>query len=95
MDLIPCNDKETFISDIQKAFQESYEKAFGPCPKTILPRKDIEQSFSTEGAKIFFATENGKIVGGAVVVGGVVGSVVVSAGASDDTDDVCEEVSPG
>ena len=68
MDLIPCNDKETFISDIQKAFQESYEKEFGPCPKTILPRKDIEQSFSTEGAKIFFATENGKIVGGAVVV---------------------------
>lgn len=59
---------KNFINDIQTAFQESYEAVFGYCPQMVLPQKDIEESFIKTGSQSFFAIQENKIVGGAVVV---------------------------
>lgn len=60
-------EKETFIKEIQKAFQQSFEAENGPFDKTILPREDVEESLASEGAKAFFAEQDGEIVGGVLV----------------------------
>lgn len=68
--LIPIkeSDKEHFITDIQEAFQKGYEKEFGPCKDIILPRKDIQESFDSNGAEAYFAVLNNEIVGGTIIV---------------------------
>ncbi|MGN0267131.1 MAG: hypothetical protein ACI4D7_05575 [Lachnospiraceae bacterium] len=49
--IISDEDKNTFISEIQEAFQKAYVEEFGEFEKTILPTKDIEESFETKGLK--------------------------------------------
>ena len=66
--LIPVTDKQTFITDIQKSFQESYESVYGICDKIILPTIDIEESFNKNGSESYFAIEDNEIVGGVIVV---------------------------
>lgn len=60
--------KSLFISEIQEAFQESYEREFGKYEKTILPTEDIEESFNADGSEAYIAEMNGKRVGGAIIV---------------------------
>lgn len=62
LSLISVTDKQTFITDIQKAFQEGYESVYGICDKTILPTTDIEESFHKNGAERYFAIKNNEIV---------------------------------
>lgn len=61
-------DKNTFINEIQEAFQKSYENEFGKYDKVILPVEDIEESFNTVGAEAYIAEVNGKRVGGTIIV---------------------------
>ena len=61
-------DRNTFVSEIQKAFQQSYTAAFGEYEKTILPTEDIERSFNAKGSEIYMAEIDGERVGGAVIV---------------------------
>ena len=61
------DDKDLFIKEIQKAFQDAFEREYGKFCKTILPTSDIEESFNGEGAQILFAFDNAKRVGGVVV----------------------------
>lgn len=63
-----AEEKETFIREIQQAFQMAYEKEFGEFEKTILPREDIEESFSEYGSESYVAEVDGKRVGGTIVV---------------------------
>lgn len=63
-----AEDKNTFINEIQEAFQKSYENEFGKYDKVILPVEDIEESFNTVGAEAYIAEVNGKRVGGTIIV---------------------------
>lgn len=65
--IISAEDRETFISEIQEAFQIAYEKEFGKFEKTILPAKDIEESFETEGSEAYIAEIDGVRVGGTII----------------------------
>lgn len=40
----------------------------GSCSETILPKKDIEESFGAEGAEAYFPVSDGEIAGGLVLV---------------------------
>lgn len=66
--IITVEDKNVFISEVQEAFQVGFEKEFGHSDEKILPKKDIEQSFSAKGSEAYFAVVDGKIVGGTVIV---------------------------
>lgn len=61
-------EKSTFISEIQEAFQKAYIEEFGTFEKTILPTEDIEASFAAKGSEAYIAELDGKNVGGAVIV---------------------------
>lgn len=65
--ILTDEEKDLFIKEVQKAFQESYEAEFGKYDLTILPTRDIEESFNTEGACAYFAEVGEKRVGGAIV----------------------------
>lgn len=62
--LISEEDKNIFISEIQEAFQKAYIKEFGNFEKTILPVKDIEESFAAKGSEAYIAEIDGERVGG-------------------------------
>lgn len=66
--ILSAEEKNTFISEIQDAFQKAYVKEFGSFDQTILPAKDIEASFSAKGAEAYFAEMDGVSVGGTVIV---------------------------
>lgn len=66
--ILTVEEKNIFISEIQQAFQKSYEKEFGKFEKTILPFEDIEESFKEKGSKAYIAEVGGERVGGAIVV---------------------------
>lgn len=66
--IISGEDKNTFISEIQEAFQKAYVKEFGEFEKTILPTKDIEESFETKGSEAYIAEVDGERVGGTIIV---------------------------
>lgn len=66
--LVPIFDKQIFIKDIQKAFQDSYESVYGTCDKIILPTMDAEESLQKNGSESYFAIEHNEIVGGVTVV---------------------------
>ncbi|MGM9601512.1 MAG: GNAT family N-acetyltransferase, partial [Faecousia sp.] len=51
--IITVEDKNTFVSEIQEAFQNSYVSEFGEFEKTILPTEDIEESFNTKGSEAY------------------------------------------
>lgn len=60
--------RNTFIGEIQKAFQDSYEAEFGKYELTVLPCEDINESLNENGSEAYFAEVGGKRVGGIVVV---------------------------
>lgn len=66
--LISEEDKNIFISEIQEAFQKAYIKEFGNFEKTILPVKDIEESFAAKGSEAYIAEIDGERVGGTIIV---------------------------
>lgn len=66
--IISDEDKNTFISEVQEAFQKAYEEEFGEFEKTILPVKDIEESFHAQGSEAYLAEMDGERVGGTVIV---------------------------
>lgn len=66
--IITVEDKNTFVSEIQEAFQDSYVSEFGKYEKTILPIEDIEESFNTKGSEAYIAEIDGERVGGTIVV---------------------------
>lgn len=66
--IISDEDKNTFISEIQEAFQRAYVEEFGEFEKTILPTKDIEESFETKGSEAYIAEIDGERVGGTIIV---------------------------
>ena len=61
-------DKTVLKSEIQEAFQMSYEAEFGKWDKPIIRNEDIEESFNAEGAELYFAEIDGIRVGGTVIV---------------------------
>lgn len=64
-----ATDQPVFVEQIQAAFQAGFEQVYGPSDQQILPREDVEQSFSAPGADAWFAVDNeGSVVGGAIVV---------------------------
>ena len=65
--LLKENELEEFISGIQEAFQKGYEDYFGKCEDTIIPRKDIMESYNAKGAKAYVMEDDNKIIGGCVV----------------------------
>ena len=65
--IITVEDKNTFVSEIQEAFQDSYVSEFGKYEKTILPIEDIEESFNTKGSEAYIAEIDGERVGGTIV----------------------------
>ena len=66
--ILTVEDKNTFISEIQEAFQNSYVSEFGQFEKTILPTEDIEKSFNTKGSEAYIAEIDGERAGGTVIV---------------------------
>ena len=66
--IISDEDKNTFICEIQEAFQKAYVEEFGEFEKTILPTKDIEESFETKGSEAYIAEIDGEGVGGTIIV---------------------------
>ena len=66
--LVPTIDRENFIVNIQAAFKKAVVEEFGDDGKEIIPREDVEKSFAEEGAEILDIINDGKIVGGTVVV---------------------------
>lgn len=66
--IISDEDKNTFISGIQEAFQKAYIEEFGEYEKIILLTKDIEESFDTEGSEAYIAEIDGERVGGTIIV---------------------------
>lgn len=66
--IISADDKNTFISEIQEAFQKAYVEEFGEFEKTVLPTKDIEESFETKGSEAYIAEIDGVRVGGTIIV---------------------------
>lgn len=66
--ILTVEDKNTFISEIQEAFQNSYVSEFGQFEKTILPTEEIEKSFNTKGSEAYIAEINGEKVGGIIIV---------------------------
>lgn len=63
-----AEEKNVFASEVQEAFQKAYEDVFGKYEKQLLPREDVDASFTAQGAEIYFAELAGKRVGGAVIV---------------------------
>ena len=68
VELVPTLDRENFIINIQAAFKKAFVEEFGDNGKEVIPREDVINSFNAEGAQILNIVEDGKIVGGAVVV---------------------------
>ena len=66
--IITVEDKNTFVSEIQEAFQNSYISEFGQFEKTILPTEDIEESFNMKGSEAYIAEIDGERVGGTIIV---------------------------
>ena len=58
--ILTVENKNTFVSEIQEAFQNSYVSEFGQFEKTILPTEEIEKSFNTKGSETYIAEINGK-----------------------------------
>lgn len=66
---VTADQRHVFIEQIQAAFQMGYEQVYGPADRPILPRDDVEKSFSAPGPDGWFAVgEDGSVVGGAIVV---------------------------
>lgn len=65
--LLNKNELDQFILDIQEAFQYGYESYFGPCENTIIPKRDIMESYNSKGAKAYILLENNVALGGCIV----------------------------
>ena len=58
--IITVEEKNTFVSEIQEAFQISYVSEFGEFEKQVLPAEDIEESFNAKGAEAYIAEIDGE-----------------------------------
>ncbi len=65
--IISVEDRNIFISEIQEAFQKTYVEEFGEFEKTILPIRDIEESFETEGSEAYLVEIDGIRIGGVII----------------------------
>lgn len=61
------SDEETFIKELQTAFQVAVTETFGPDTGTAIPREAIEESLHAEKAEAFRVVKDGKTIGGVVV----------------------------
>ena len=61
-------DKNTFVREIQEAFQNYYISEFGQFEKTILPTDEIEKSFNMKSSEAYMAEINGERVGGTIII---------------------------
>ncbi len=70
IELIPTRDdeRENFIVNIQAAFKKAVVETYGDDGREVIPREDVEKSFNAAGAQILNIVNDGKIIGGAVVV---------------------------
>ena len=70
IELVPTRnyERENFIKNIQAAFKKAVVEEYGDDGKEVIPREDVEKSFAEEGAEALNIVNNGKVVGGAVVV---------------------------
>ncbi len=68
--LLPITDKDIpqFKSDMQQAFQLGAQAGGYPSDELILPEEDIDKSLRSHGSAAYKAVENGKLLGGAIVV---------------------------
>ena len=66
--IITAEEKNTFVSEIQEAFQISYVSEFGGFEKEVLPTEDIEESFNAKGAEAYIAEIDGERIGGTIIV---------------------------
>lgn len=68
--LLPVTDEDLaqFKRDMQEAFQNGAAEELTEPDEEVLPEKDINESLSKKGAAAYKAVEDGKMVGGAVVV---------------------------
>ena len=64
---ITADDREIFIRDAQRAFQDGYEAEYGKCEEMILPSQDILNSLEAEGGVGYYAVEDGEKIAGAIV----------------------------
>ena len=69
-ELLPLNlaSLEAFKEDMQEAFQKGAMNEFVVPGTVILPREDINKSILTRGAFAYRAVDDGKMVGGAIVI---------------------------
>ena len=65
--LLKKEELNQFVYDIQESFQKGFEDYFGPCKDTIIPEKDIMESYNAKGAKSYILLENGEVLGGCIV----------------------------
>lgn len=66
--LLKEEELELFIKGIQASFQQGFERYFGKCEQTVIPKEDIMESYNTKGSKAYVMIDNDKIVGGTIVV---------------------------
>lgn len=61
-------EQNIFMDECQNAFQKAFEHEYGVYDKKILPNEDIQESFDTEGARVYFAEIENERVGGVLAV---------------------------
>lgn len=68
--LLPVTDEDMaqFKRDMQEAFQNGAAEELAEPDDEVLPEKDIDESLSKKSAAAYKAVEDGKMVGGAIVV---------------------------
>lgn len=62
------DDVKQFKCDMQKAFQEAFERKYGAAKEPVLPEKDIDHALKSKGAVAYKAVTEGSLVGGAIVL---------------------------
>ena len=60
-------DEETFIRELQTAFQAAVTEEFGPEAGEAIPRRAVEESLRAKKAEAFRVVEDGEVIGGVVV----------------------------
>lgn len=68
--LLPLKPEDipSFKQDMQEAFQKGAASEFENLAVQILPEHDIDSSLNAKGSAAYKATDDGKIVGGVIVV---------------------------
>lgn len=64
---LALSEEETFIKEIQVAFDKAVIEEFGPQKDTVIPREEVEKSLHHPNAQVFRIIADGKAVGGVAV----------------------------